>query len=218
MKFIAPLLALTAFASSAKAAVIYYDTRTYYSNTIDVGSLYVNLFNIAKFDIPQATLTGITVKVIQSALTGSITVTNTGGVAAAIEAFDSAFTARQFTSGLGYAQTTVNLSDVVTTPAWDSVTLQPSVGQTFNIASGQNFAVADQNIASSFWSAYTGSGNVTFSARDVQSITVTGDTFGQVSNVKATTQFALVYSFSIPEPSSALLGGMAILALLRRRR
>jgi len=219
MKLLAPLIALVAFANSAKAAVVYYDTRTYYSSTIDVGSSYVNTFNVAKFNIPQATLTGVTVKVIQSAMTGSITVTNTGGVAASIEAFDSAFTARQFTSGLGYSQTTVNLNNVTTTPAWQSATLQPGVAQTFNIGSGQNFVVNDQNIASGFWGAYTGSGNVTFSARDVQSITVTGDSFTQnASNTKATTQFAIVYSFSIPEPSTALLGGLAGLLLFRRRR
>ena len=152
-------------------------------------------------------------------MTGSITVTNTGGVAASIEAFDSAFTAKQFTTGLGYSQTTVNINDVVTSPEWHSVTLQPSVGQTFNVASGQTFTVADQNIASSFWGAYTGSGNVSFSARDVQSITVTGDSFTQnSSNTKATTQFAVVYSFSIPEPSTALLGGLAGILLFRRRR
>lgn len=205
--------------STWRNAVVYYDTRTYYSSTIDVGSSFVNIFNIAKFNIPEATLTGVTVKVIQSTMTGSITVTNTGGVAASIEAFDSAFTARQFTTGLGYSQTTVNLNNVTTTPAWQSTTLQPSVAQTFNIGSGQNFVVTDQNIASGFWGAYTGSGNVTFSARDVQSITVTGDSFTQnASNTKATTQFAIVYSFSIPEPSTALLGGLAGLLLFRRRR
>jgi hypothetical protein len=220
MKFLAPLLALTALASSAKAAVVYYDTRTYYSSTIDVGSSYVNIFNVAKFNIPQATLTGVTVKVVQSTMVGSITITNTGGVAAAIEGFDSAFSVKQFTSGLGYALTTVNINDVVTSPAWQSVTnLQPGLAQTLSIGSGQTFTVADQNIASGFWGAYTGSGNVTFSAKDTQSVTVSGDSFDQnATNAKATTQFAIVYSFSIPEPGSALLGGMAILVLFRRRR
>jgi hypothetical protein len=33
-----------------------------------------------------------------------------------------------------------------------------------------------------------------------------------------TTQFAIVYSFSIPEPSTTLLGGLAGLLLFRRRR
>ena len=218
MKFLTSILSLVALTSAANAA-IYYDTRTYYSNTIDVGSSYVNLFNVAKFDIPQATLTSVTVKVFQSTMTGSITVTNTGSIAAAVEAFDSAFTARQVTSGLGYTQTTININNVVTSPAWQSVTLQPGVAQTLNIASGQTFTVADQSIGSQYWGAYTGSGNVTFGARDVQSATVTGDEFSLVStNAKATTQFAIVYSFSIPEPTSALLGSLAALILLRRRR
>jgi hypothetical protein len=115
---------------------------------------------------------------------------------------------------------TVNISDVETTPAWDSITnIQPGVSQTLDIVSGQNFVVADQNITSGFWGAYTGSGNVTFSARDVQTITTTGDSFGQnAANAKVTTQFAIVYSFSIPEPSTTLLGGLAGLLLFRRRR
>lgn len=219
MKLLVPLFALTALASSANAAVTYYDTRTYYSNTIDVGSSFVNIFNVAKFNIPQATLTGVTVKVVQSTMTGSITVTNTGGVAATMEQFNSAFTAKQFTTGLGYSQSTITLNDVVTSPTWQSVTLQPGVAQTLSIGSGQTFAVADQNIGSQYFGAYTGSGNVTFSARDVQSITVTGDSFTQnASNAKVTTQFAIVYSFSIPEPSTALLGGMACMLFFRRRR
>jgi hypothetical protein len=220
MKLLVPLLALTVLASSANAAVTYYDTRTYYSNTIDVGSSFVNIFDVAKFNIPEAVLTGVTVKVVQSTMTGSITITNTGGVASAIEGFDSAFSVRQFTTGLGYAPTTVNINDVVTSPTWQSVTnLQPGATQTLTIGSGQTFAVADKNIASGFWGAYTGSGNVTFSAKDVQSITVSGDSFTQnASNAKVTTQFAIVYSFSIPEPSTALLGGLASILLFRRRR
>lgn len=219
MKLFTSLFSLIALMGAANAAVTYYDSRTYYSSTIDVGSSFVNIFDVAKFNIPQATLTSVTVKVIQSTMTGSITVTNTGSIAATVELFNSAFTARQFTSGLGYTQTTVNINNVVTSPAWQTTTLQPSVAQTFNIGSGQNFVVSDQSIGSQFWSAYTGSGNVTFSARDVQTVTVSGESFIQnSSNTKATTQFAVVYTFSIPEPSTALLGGLAGLLLFRRRR
>lgn len=223
MKLTTSIFALVALAGSATAATTYYDSRTYYSDTTDVGSSYAN-FNVAKFNITGATLTSVTVKVVQSTMTGSITVTNTGSsVAASIEEFDSAFTARQLSGGsnpnLGYSQTTVDITDVGTTPAWQSATIQPSVAQTFNIASGQTFAVLDQSIASTFWGAYTGSGNVTFQARDVQTVTVIGDSFqNQSGNAKATTQFAVVYNFSIPEPSTALLGGLASMLLFRRRR
>jgi hypothetical protein len=219
MKFLAPLLALTALASTANAAVTYYDTRTYYSNTIDVGSPFVNIFNVAKFNIPQAVLTGVTVKVFQSTMTGSITVTNYDALAAQVDLFNSSFTAKQFTSGLGYSQTTVSINNVVTTPDWNNTTLAQNVAQNFNIASGQNFVVADQNIASGFWGAYTGNGNVTFSARNGQTVTTTGSSYNVTSaDAKTTTQFAIVYSFSIPEPSTTLLGGLAGLLLFRRRR
>lgn len=222
MKLLAPLLALsalTALANTAKAAVVYYDTRTYYSNTIDVGTSFVNLFEVAKFNIPQATLTGVTVKVVQSTMTGSITVTNLAGIAATIEEFNSTFTAKQYTSGLGYSLTTATITDVVTSPTWQSTTLLSGASQTFGIGSGQTFVVNDQNIASGFWGAYTGSGNVTFSAKDVHSITVAGSNFqAQTADAKTTTQFAIVYSFSIPEPSTTLLGGLAGLLLFRRRR
>lgn len=217
MKLFTSLFSLIALTGAANAA-IYYDTRTYYSNTIDVDGAY-NIFNVAKFNIPEATLTGVTVKVVQSTMTGSITITNTGALAASVLAFDSTFTARQSTTGLGYSQTTVSIDDVVTTPDWHTTTLQSGVAQTFNIGSGQTFVVADQNIASGFWGAYTGSGNVAFNARDVYSVSVQGGNFqANVANAKATTQFAIVYSFSIPEPSTALLGGLASILLFRRRR
>ncbi|MFN6017580.1 MAG: PEP-CTERM sorting domain-containing protein [Verrucomicrobiota bacterium] len=218
MKLLAPLLALTALASTANAA-IYYDTRTYYSNTIDVGSSSVNIFDVAKFNIPQATLTGVTVKVVQSTFNGSITVTNQGSITAQVNQFNASFIASQFTSGLGYAQTTANLTNVVTSPNWASTNLQPNTAQNFNIASGQTFVVADQNISSGFFGAYTGAGNVTFSASNPRVVTITGDDGRfQTANAKTTTQFAIVYSFSIPEPSTALLGGLASILLFRRRR
>ena len=219
MRLLAPLFAITVLASSVNAAVTYYDTRTYYSNTIDVGSSFVNIFDVAKFNIPEAVLTGVTVKVVQSTMNGSITVTNLGTIAAQVNEFSAEFVTRQITSGLGYTQTTVDLAEVATTPDWASVSLQPNVAQDYTIASGQTFAVADQNIASGFWSAYTGTGNVTFSARNRRDVTITSDGIdARTANAKTTTQFAIVYSFSIPEPSTALLGGLASILLFRRRR
>lgn len=218
MKLLAPLLALTALASTASAA-IYYDTRTYYSNTIDVGATYVNIFDVAKFNIPEAVLTGVTVKVVQSTMKGSITVTNPGTIVAQVNEFEAQFNTRQITSGLGYTPTTLTLVDVATTPDWSSVNLQPNVAQNFTIAPGQTFAVADQVIASGFWGAYTGTGNVTFSARNQRTVNITSEAINlTTANAKTTTQFAVVYSFSIPEPSTTLLGGLAGLLLFRRRR
>jgi hypothetical protein len=218
MKLFTSLFSLIALTGAANAA-IYYDTRTYYSNTIDVGSTFVNIFDVAKFNIPQATLTGVTVKVVQSTFNGSITVTNQGSITAQVNLFNASFNASQFTSGLGYAQTTANITNVVTSPDWASTNLQPNTAQNFTIASGQTFVVADQNIASGFFGAYTGAGNVTFSASNPRLVTITGDDGRfQTSNAKTTTQFAIVYTFSIPEPSTALLGGLASILLFRRRR
>jgi hypothetical protein len=219
-KLLLALGAATVFTTdNSSAATIYYGTQTSYSNTIDVGSSFVNLFDVAKFSIPEATLISVTVKVIQGTLTGAITVTNNGVVNAEMEQFESLLTARQFTSGLGYSQVNSNITDVVTSPAWQTATLQPGIAQTFIIESDQTFAVTDQSIGSEFWDAYTGTGNVTFSARNVHSVTVTGDNFIlNSSDGKATTQFAVVYNYSIPEPTSALLGSLGALFLLRRRR
>lgn len=212
------LFALAALASQASATT-YFGTTTYYSSTMDVGSSFNNTFTVSKFNIPEATITGITVKVIQSTMVGSITVTNSAAIAATIDSFNSTFTAKQFTSGLGYTQTSVNINDVVTTPEWQSTTLQASSSQVFSIGSGQTFTITDQSIASQYWGAYTGAGSVTFSARDQQSVTVSGDSFTVSSgNAKATTQFAVVYTYSIPEPGSALMVGLAGLLCFRRRR
>ncbi len=212
------LIAAAALASRANAAT-YFGTATYYSATMDVGSSFNNTFTVAKFNIPEATITGITVKVIQSTMVGSFTVTNSAAIAATIDQFNSTFTAKEFTSGLGYTQTSVNITDVVTTPDWQSATVQPSSSQVFSIGSGQTFTVTDQTIASQYWAAYTGAGSVTFSARDQQNITISGDNYNlNTSNTKATTQFAVVYTYSIPEPSSALMVGLASLLCFHRRR
>jgi hypothetical protein len=113
MKFFAPLLALTLLVDPTNAAVIYYSTHAPNSNTIDVGASYANLFKVAKFNISLAMLTGATVKVIRIANTGSITVTNTGGITASIEALDDTFTAKQLTAGHDPYQPTVNLGNAI---------------------------------------------------------------------------------------------------------
>lgn len=211
------LIAAAALASRANAAT-YFGTATYYSATMDVGSSLQN-FTVAKFNIPEATITSITVKVTQSTLVGSITVTNSSIVEASITGLDSRFISRGVTSGLGYNQTTVWIQGVVTTPEWQTVTLEQGVPQVMSISPGQIFNVADQTIASQYWNAYTGSGDVTFAANNSSFVETTGEVVTtNASNAKTTTQFAVVYTYSIPEPSSALMVGLASLLCFHRRR
>lgn len=218
MKIKAIALVAAALVAHAQAAT-YSGSKTYFSSTNQVGSSFVNLFEVAKLNLPDAVITGITVSVIAGELQGFINVTNTGADPATLTEFDSSFTARQFTSGLGYVQTTDDIATVLTNPDWQSTSLQPGVLQSFTVLSGQQFSIDSQSIDEAFWDAYVGEGTVTFSARNARNVSITGDDLLlSTGGLFTTAQFAVTYDYLIPEPATALLGGLGFVMLLRRRR
>ena len=144
MKFLALPLSLLGLTSASKAA-IYYDSLTYYSNTIDPGSTRLNVFDVAKFDIAQATLASAMVKFIQSTMTYSITVANSWSNIATIVQFDGDLmskASRQFTFDQVYSQTTINARDAVTGSVWQATVLQPIFDNDFNIKSVPIFTIS----------------------------------------------------------------------------
>jgi hypothetical protein len=186
----------------------------------------VNAFSDVNFSIPQfdpalGTLTGVIVRVLQSNLTGSFIVTNSGASESFVPKVTSDFRVRQLTAGLGYTAGMQEFDPVLTTPSSNpSVTINPSQSVTFNINAGQTYTLIDQNISSSFFTAYQGPGSVNFEIRNRLIISTEGATYAvDAGATSTTTQMGITYTYeAIPETSSALLGGIGILLLLRRRR
>ena len=219
-KFLIPLVAVFSHVSVAHAATV-----TNYSGIALAGSSYTN-FLIAKFDSSLGTLTGIKVFVSTAGLQGSVGITNNDTTTASIEGYDSTFNIRQAAgTDLGYGSAKSDtLTDVGTTPHWNTVTLAPGGGtQVLTIDGGFSFSIADVDIASSAFGAYQsvgGTGSVTFEARNTQAVSVTGGNF----NVNSTAAFAntnvgITYTYNaIPEPSAFALLGLGALGLVARRR
>lgn len=198
---------------------------TVYSSVQDIGGTYVN-FDLAKFNSNLGTLTGVVVEVVQSDLVGSASVTNNALEQTTVGAFNSIFTVKGVTSGLGYTQTNGLFSDVVTTPDWTSTTINPAETKIFTVDGGQSVEIASRNVASGNFSTYSsvgGTGVVQFAAKNAPAITTTGGSYTVNGDAfKATTKLAITYTYTaapVPEPSSALLSAVALsgMVLVRRR-
>ncbi|MEI6675805.1 MAG: choice-of-anchor E domain-containing protein [Verrucomicrobiota bacterium] len=217
MKPIQTLLVLATLTGAASAATV-----TYYSDTKLAQNTDSN-FNVAKFNSTLGTLTGVVVSVT-SALQGTAIVTNNTTGTVGVSKFDTELAVRGQSSALGYGDDYSTIRRVSTSPAWSTVSIATLVAQSLVIQTGQYFSIAAQSIASEKFSAYEsvgGTGAVTFIASDTHTITTTGNSYSVNSNTSgANTRFAVEYTYTaaIPETSSALLGGLGMLALLSRRR
>jgi len=190
-------------------------------------------FYLGKFDTGLGTLTGVSVNVVYSTLTGSILFTNNDVTAASVDSFDSYLTVRQAAlNDLGYTQVNGTRSNVVTTPNWKTTVLPGNTSQTFTISGGQNLVTnSTETIDSGYWAAYSsigGGGNVTFQAKDIQSVATTGTSFALDSALAgANTQLTVTYTYDagpvpVPEASTVIVqllivaGGVWM--FVRRRR
>ena len=227
MKFRIILLSL---ASAGLASATSY---TNYSSTQFTRGTFLD-FNVTKFDSNLGTLTGVTVVVTSANLVGSSTVKNTSDSTVGVNAIADTFfvttssAVEGFSDVLGYTDGLKYRSNVATTPTQGSVSIAPGDTQTLTIDPGQitSFAAGTktQVINPAYFSAYQsagGTGSETFKAQNIFAITTTGGTYEVNSDsVGVNTQFAVTYTYTaaIPETSSALLGGLGTLVLLRRRR
>jgi hypothetical protein len=212
------LLLCASLAASASAAS--YTVNS--GSAVDLGISSTDIpFTLAQFDATLGTLTGVTVTVVQSSLSGSFEVTNTGATTFSVDKVTSDFRVRQLTGGLGYTSTFIDIDPLDTTPASNpSATINPSEAVVFDITASQGYTVADQSVGASFFAPYIGTGDVSFEVRNRLIVSVSGASFNVDStNTITTTQMAITYTYdAIPEPSAALLGALGVLGLLRRRR
>ncbi len=213
------LITTLAFTQWVSAAISYSE----WSTTAVTGGSY-NDYAVAKFNSDLGTLTGVEVTVSISHLQGSFTVVNPDPVTSlTVGALDSTMTVRQApSSGLGFTTTPAFIYDIATTPTWASVTILPLSFQVFSVDADQDYTFTPQSINPTYWSAYQSSGGlgtVTFQAKNVPVASITGGLATQDPTLTvANTQFQVTYTYTVPETSAALLGGLGLLTLLRRRR
>jgi len=194
---------------------------TNYSSIAVAGASYSG-YNVAKFDTALGTLTGVQVTVPISELQGSVTVTNPTVGTVSVNNFDSTYYVYGSSGSLGYTGQVIGIgfTGVATSPDWNTTTIAGSASQPFSITAGQSYTVGAETIAGTYFSAYQGSGNVTFELKNNFSVTTTGASYTvDTSAAGANSQVAVTYTYTpIPEPAAALLGSIGMILLFRRRR
>jgi len=209
MKLGIPLLITLASVQIASAA-----SYTAYSDTKIAGNSYSD-FNVPKFDTSLGVLTGVEVTVPISTLTGSATVTNPTNHSVTVDLFTSHYDVWDPAGTLGYAEQFVEIgpSGVDTTPAKTTPIGAFPASQAFLIKDGQSYHINPEIIASTYFSAYKGSGDVTFQINNLFSITTTGSSYTvSTADAGAKSQVAVTYTYDalspVPESRTIHLSGI----------
>jgi hypothetical protein len=226
------LLAALLLASSSQAATLSY-TNSATALTNDVAQ---NLL-LSQFNTGLGTLTGVAVTVVFLKDGGSFTVTANSGGSVTIDDGASALRAlmqlNDPTGTLGFTGYSNSSYAFFTTPEARGLTVSDPQGT--NLASPATFVVntnaivasTSTNIASGFWAAYQGLGNVAFTLK--QNPTIFFSTSGNGGSINtapfiAEAQMFVTYNYdpvAVPEPSTAVAGALVaavgLVVGLRRR-
>jgi len=231
--FLNLLAAATLVASSHAATVSYTNGATAMSNNVAY-SLLLNKFNTG-----LGTLTGVTVTTVFLKDGGSFTVTaNPGGsivIDSATNALRAVMQLNDPSGTLGFTGYSNSAYIFNTTPdargatVSDPVTSPWSNPQTFTVITNVIQTNAATVVASNFWAAYQGAGNVAFTLRQNPSVVNTVDGNSGTINTSlffADAQMVVTYDYDpsvgVPEPATAVAGALVVAVGLvvsaRRRR
>jgi len=170
-------------------------------------------------------LLGVTVTVNSSELAGSAWVRNDGQDPAFITSYSSTFQVSA-TNTLGYTAFSNSISSIATTPDWSTVSIVSGDTQNLTLNSGQYFVNPFtsniQNIASGYFSAYSGVGTIEFALRNSMLLGSDGDNYvANTAGAGAFTSMTVTYTYGVPEPSTYILfglGGLVLVVAYRRKR
>ena len=226
-KTLAGIAAILLAGSALNAATVSF------TQTQTVGSNYVD-FYLGKFSTGLGTLTGVSVNVVYSTLTGSFIFTNQIATNARINAFNSAVTVMDpsLLGDLGYSTVHGTVYDVATSPKWQTTILPGHTSQTYTINATQNALTNNtQTIDPAYWDAYSsigGIGTVDLQINDLQTITSTGSSYSVDSSLAgASTQLTITYTYTagpvpVPEASTVIVQMLIVAGgvwmFVRRRR
>jgi hypothetical protein len=223
MKTTTALLAV-AFVAAMSTSAVNAATVSYTANSQSLSGSDKN-FSLTQFDVTLGTLTGVRIFTSGGTINGVLMVTNNDATSVSIEEYTATITARGIDANLGYTTATTTLDPVSTSPPMIGASIPGLDSGVFTAA--DNFApIADQSISSGNWAAYQGSGSVTFKAKVVHSLTLTGSNFAlNTSQLIVPFNFGVEYTYTpavspIPEPSSVLGLGLLISSgiFMRSRR
>jgi len=215
---------LSSVSVNAAQTVTYFSDISLVSLTSNNITFELPKFQASLFGGPSIQLTGVRIFTEGGIMQGSINVENPQTVGTlTVTSYNATFVHEAITSGLGYSNGSDAILNVATNPTTNpSAEIDAGENETFVVITDpeQQFTMVNQTISSSFFSAYEGdfTDSVELAARLLQSVTVSGgvatfDTTGATAPIR----FGIEYTY-IPEPSTALLGALGMLALLRRRR